>query len=123
MKSKTTAYLLWFFLGFLGGHKFYLGKIGTGILYILTLGFFGIGWFFDLFTLGGQVDRANALLGRQYGSSNHNGNTNNIVVNVPSQNANNIPSVYEQLKRLHELKEQGILSEQEYNSQKIKVLG
>ncbi|MEO0639466.1 MAG: TM2 domain-containing protein, partial [Bacteroidota bacterium] len=34
MKSKTTAYLLWFFLGGLGIHKFYLGKAGAGILYL-----------------------------------------------------------------------------------------
>ncbi len=62
MKSKSTAYLLWFFLGLIGVHKFYLGKIGMGILYICTGGIYGIGWLFDLFTLGKQVDLANALL-------------------------------------------------------------
>lgn len=34
-KSKTTAVLLCFFLGFMGGHKFYLGKIGLGIVYLI----------------------------------------------------------------------------------------
>ncbi len=83
MKSKSTAYLLWFFFGLIGGHKFYLGKTVTGILYFFTLGFFFIGWFIDLFTLGTQVDSYNALLmGRN--NSNVNTNTNNIVVNVPS---------------------------------------
>ena len=61
MKSKTTAYLLWFFLGIFGVHKFYLGKIGMGILYLFTAGFFGIGLLIDLFTLGGEVDTYNAL--------------------------------------------------------------
>ena len=61
MKSKTTAYLLWFFLGVFGVHKFYLGKIGMGILYLFTAGFFGIGLLIDLFTLGGEVDAYNAL--------------------------------------------------------------
>lgn len=56
MKQKGTAYILWIFLGLLGFHKFYLGKIGWGILYLFTLGIFGIGWLIDLFTLGNQVD-------------------------------------------------------------------
>lgn len=34
-KSTGLAYLLWFFLGTLGIHKFYVGKIGMGILYLL----------------------------------------------------------------------------------------
>lgn len=59
MKSKTVAYLLWFFLGILSLHRFYLGKIGTGILYLLTGQLFGIGWIVDLFILGGMVDNYN----------------------------------------------------------------
>ncbi|WP_055075521.1 NINE protein [Pseudanabaena sp. 'Roaring Creek'] len=35
MKTKTTALLLCFFLGALGGHKFYLGQTGWGIAYLL----------------------------------------------------------------------------------------
>jgi TM2 domain-containing membrane protein YozV len=84
IKSKGIAYLLWFFLGLFGAHKFYLEKIGTGILYLFTLGIFGIGWFIDLFTLSGQVDRYNYLHGsidggRQRQNINQ---SQNIVVNV-----------------------------------------
>ena len=61
MKSKTTAYLLWFFLGAIGIHKFYLGKTGMGILYIFTVALFGIGWIVDAFTLGKKVDEYNAI--------------------------------------------------------------
>lgn len=47
-KKKVTAILLCIFLGWLGGHRFYVGKVGTGILYLLTCGFWGIGVLLDL---------------------------------------------------------------------------
>ena len=46
--KKWTAFFLCLFLGFWGAHKFYEGKTGMGVLYIFTLGLFGIGWFIDL---------------------------------------------------------------------------
>lgn len=51
MKNKWVAFLLCFFLGYFGVHKFYEGKVGTGILYLFTLGLFGIGWFVDCIVL------------------------------------------------------------------------
>ena len=47
-KDKTVALLLCIFLGYLGIHRFYVGKIGTGILYLLTGAVFGIGWIVDI---------------------------------------------------------------------------
>lgn len=41
-KNWVTMILLCFFLGSLGVHRFYAGKIGTGIVMLLTLGGFGI---------------------------------------------------------------------------------
>lgn len=46
-KSRTAAMLLCFFLGGLGIHRFYVGKVGTGILYLFTVGLFGIGTLVD----------------------------------------------------------------------------
>ncbi len=59
MKSKAATYFLWFFLGFFSAHRFYLGKIGSGILYLLTGQLFGIGWIIDLFLIDGMVERYN----------------------------------------------------------------
>ena len=47
-KSKWVAFFLCLFLGYFGIHYFYTGKIGMGILYLLTLGLFGIGWIVDI---------------------------------------------------------------------------
>lgn len=45
---RWVAFLLCFFVGYLGIHRFYAGKIGTGVLYLFTCGLFGIGWLVDL---------------------------------------------------------------------------
>lgn len=47
-KNKWVAFFLCLFLGFLGIHRFYEGKILTGILYLFTLGLFGVGIIVDL---------------------------------------------------------------------------
>lgn len=50
-KNKWVALLLCIFLGWLGAHKFYEGKIGMGVLYLFTWGLFGIGWFIDFIVI------------------------------------------------------------------------
>jgi TM2 domain-containing membrane protein YozV len=47
-KSRLVATLFAGFLGGIGVHRFYVGKIGTGILMILTAGGFGIWYVIDL---------------------------------------------------------------------------
>lgn len=46
--NKWVALLLCIFLGGIGAHKFYEGKAGMGILYLFTVGLFGISWFIDI---------------------------------------------------------------------------
>ena len=57
-KSWVATFLLCFFFGCLGVHRFYVGKIGTGILWLITGGWFGIGAFIDFFIIlcGGFKD-------------------------------------------------------------------
>jgi TM2 domain-containing membrane protein YozV len=55
----SVAWLLLTFLGWLGAHRFYMGKWGTGILYLLTLGLVGLGLLYDFWTLNAQVSETN----------------------------------------------------------------
>ena len=50
-KNKWVAFFLCLFLGYLGAHKFYEGRIGMGILYLFTGGLFGFGWLIDCIVL------------------------------------------------------------------------
>ncbi len=49
--SGVTAWVLCIFLGYLGAHRFYVGKIGTGILMLLTFGGFGIWYVYDYYSI------------------------------------------------------------------------
>ena len=59
-----VAYLLWAlgFVGFFGIHRFYTGKIITGLLYFCTAGFFGVGQVVDLFLIPGMTRDRNMRL-------------------------------------------------------------
>lgn len=64
-KSKVTAALLCAFLGFFGVHRFYVGKVGTGILWLISFfGFFGIGVLIDFIMIlsGSFRDKGGAVL-------------------------------------------------------------
>lgn len=50
-KNKWVSFLLCLFLGFLGIHKFYEGRVLLGILYLLTGGLFCVGVIIDLVIL------------------------------------------------------------------------
>ena len=61
-KDLGTAYILLIFFGGIGVHRFYLGSVGMGVLYLLTFGLFGIGTLVDIFILAGVTRNANARI-------------------------------------------------------------
>ena len=62
-RKVGNAYILYFFLGLLGAHQFYMGKVARGLSMLFTLGWLGIGMLVDLFTLESQVIAANRKAG------------------------------------------------------------
>lgn len=61
-KSKGIMYLLWWFTGILGGHRYYLGDIGMGIGMTLTLGGLGFWALIDVFFIGKRLEKKNSDL-------------------------------------------------------------
>ena len=61
----NIAWLLLVFLGMFGIHRFYLGKIGTGLLYLLTFGLCGLGYIYDMWTLNDQITLINGRYSRR----------------------------------------------------------
>ena len=55
----SVAWILLTFLGVLGIHRFYMGKVVTGVIWLLTFGCFGLGVVYDFLTLNEQVDEMN----------------------------------------------------------------
>jgi TM2 domain-containing membrane protein YozV len=59
----NLAWLLLVFLGMFGVHRLYMGKVWTGILYLLTFGIFGLGYIYDMWTLNDQITLINGTAG------------------------------------------------------------
>jgi TM2 domain-containing membrane protein YozV len=57
--NYTIGWVLLTFLGIFGVHRFYMGKWGTGLLYLLTVGLLGIGIIYDFWTLNSQISERN----------------------------------------------------------------
>ena len=59
LKNPTTMLLISLFVGELGVDCFMLGKVGKGVLKLLTIGLFGILWLIDILTVQGQTKEYN----------------------------------------------------------------
>lgn len=83
-KSAGIAYLLWFFLGGFGGHRFYAGRIGSAVVILsltligivtsiigiglIPLAIVGVWVLIDAFLIPGWISRHNNLLAVQLGA-------------------------------------------------------
>ncbi len=69
-KSRGIAFLLCFVFGIWGVHRFYVGKIGSGIMFLLTAGWCGIGWLVDVIAIvSGTFRDKEGLLLKKWGGS------------------------------------------------------
>jgi TM2 domain-containing membrane protein YozV len=65
-KRKLPAFLLCLFFGIFGVHRFYVGKVATGVLQLVTVGGLGLWTLLDLLVilLGGFTDKEGRLITR-----------------------------------------------------------
>ena len=108
-KEFLPTLLLCLFVGMIGVHRFYVGKIGTGVAMIFTLGGLGI-WVlvdFILICIGSFRDIEGRLVKYQ-----------RVIVNGQANNT----GIAEELEKFAELKEKGIISEEEFNKKKEELL-
>ncbi|MCY2995354.1 MAG: NINE protein [Planctomycetota bacterium] len=86
-QSTGAAYVLWALcvVGLCGIHRFYAGKVLTGIIWLFTLGLLGFGQLIDLVLIPGMITNAN-LRFIAFGGAHQNVNQN-VVVNVVNPQA------------------------------------
>ena len=58
--NYNLTWILLTFLGIFGIHRFYMGKIFTGLLYLFTGGLFLVGYLYDMLTLNEQISDINS---------------------------------------------------------------
>lgn len=119
MKSKSTAVLLAFFLGGLGIHHFYL-KTGKGLIYLIFCWSFipAIIAFFESIIL---LFQSQSDFDRKYNTP-----VESIAMQAVNYNLANKPNrsgkVADEIQKLHNLLELGILTQEEFDKQKSKLI-
>jgi len=124
-KNILVAYLLWWFLGWAGIHRFYLGRVKTGLAQLLLV---VIGWATFIFVIGYvllvvwfiwwaldayftyiMVVEENEKLGVE-------------VSSVSFSKSGSVPSDIDQLEKLHALYEKGVITKEQYEAKKSTLL-
>lgn len=113
MKDKTTAGIFGIFLGGIGVHKFYLGRVGQGIVYLIFC------WTFIPAVIGfieGIIYLTMTDQAFNFAYNNAPSSTIPVVRRPVSAN------VADELEKLHQLKEKNVLTEEEFQVQKSKLI-
>jgi len=110
MKSKATAILLAFFLGGIGGHKFYLGQTGMGVLYLLFCWTF-IPSLVALFEFIGLILMSEEDFNRKFNGV--------AVVEGQKESVKDSAAALGELKKLYD---SGVITAEEYEEKRRKLL-
>lgn len=124
-KNIIIAYLLWWFLGWAGAHRFYLGRTSTGFAqlmlsimgattFIFIIGYLllvivGVWWMFDAYFTYKMVQEENEKQGIV---------TSSFSVSKSGGFHNDL----DQLEKLHALYEKGVLTQEEYEKKKAEFV-
>ena len=133
MKSRTTASILAFFLGAFGIHRFYLSQTGLGILYLVFCwtGIPSVIGIIDCICFLLMSDEAfnqkynliSIIRGtQQQQATTPNNNMNAIAINMGGQSDKSETSSSDERKKLYELKEKGIITQEEFDLKKKTIL-
>jgi TM2 domain-containing membrane protein YozV len=134
-KNLLVAYLFWWFLGFVGAHRFYLDRVGSALVMIalLVLGFFtffttwlvlGIWWLIDGYLTYKYVAEANTISGLPSLGFNlfTNASTNVVGDGIWREGDAGYNSSIEVLEKLSKLKDSGVLTQAEFDTEKAKIM-
>ena len=108
-KDFITTLLICVFLGGLGVHRFFVDKMGTGVLMLVTLGGLGIWWIIDIILIvtGSFEDSEGRVIAYQAAGA------------VNREPAKDIPA---EIEKFAELKDKGIITEEEFDKKKKELL-